>query len=171
MRPANDAMLALLVSAGEQRYALPCSRVREVVSNVALEPLPRAADALAGILNYRGELVPVLDLGLLLADVRCQERLSTRIVMFDQRTDSGETRALGLRAERVTDTKRLKVERRSNVAVHDSIYVTEVLLEEVGLVKLLDLDRIAETGLRRIRGSLAGAGVSDNAALDHRTPA
>lgn len=44
------------------RYALVSSQVREVVQAVAVRPLPRSGDIVEGIFNYRGQLVPLLDI-------------------------------------------------------------------------------------------------------------
>lgn len=45
-----------------QRYGLPAVRVRQVVRMVAIAPLPRAPRAIEGVVNIRGEIVPVFDL-------------------------------------------------------------------------------------------------------------
>jgi len=45
-----------------QRYALDLSQVERVVSMVAVSPLPKTPAVVAGVINYRGSIVPVLDL-------------------------------------------------------------------------------------------------------------
>lgn len=52
----------LLFTLEGQRYALPMADVRELVRAARLTPLPRAPDVVEGLLNLRGELLPVLDL-------------------------------------------------------------------------------------------------------------
>lgn len=52
----------LLFELEGQRYGLPAERVREVVRMVAIAPLPRAPRAIEGVVNVRGEIVPVYDL-------------------------------------------------------------------------------------------------------------
>jgi purine-binding chemotaxis protein CheW len=52
----------LLVTVEGQRYALPLEDVRELVRAARLTPLPRAPAVVEGLLNLRGELLPVLDL-------------------------------------------------------------------------------------------------------------
>ena len=61
----------LLFTLEAQRYALPLEDVRELVRAVRLTPLPRAPAVVEGLLNLRGELLPVLD-------VRRRFRLPTR---------------------------------------------------------------------------------------------
>ena len=45
-----------------QRYALHLSQVERVLSMVAVSPLPETPAVVAGVINYRGSVVPVLDL-------------------------------------------------------------------------------------------------------------
>jgi purine-binding chemotaxis protein CheW len=52
----------LLFTLEGQRYALPLEDVRELVRAVRLTPLPRAPAVVEGLLDLRGELLPVLDL-------------------------------------------------------------------------------------------------------------
>ena len=52
----------LLFELDGQRYGLPADRVREVVRMVAIAPLPRAPEIVEGVVNVRGEIVPVYDL-------------------------------------------------------------------------------------------------------------
>lgn len=52
----------LLFTLEAWRYGLPVEDVRELVRAARLTPLPRAPDVVEGLLNLRGELLPVLDL-------------------------------------------------------------------------------------------------------------
>lgn len=52
----------LLFTLEAQRYALPTEDVRELLRAVRLTPLPRAPAIIEGLLNLRGELLPVLDM-------------------------------------------------------------------------------------------------------------
>jgi len=47
---------------GNNRFALPVDRVREVVRAAAIAALPKAPPIVEGIINFRGTLVPVLDI-------------------------------------------------------------------------------------------------------------
>ena len=56
---------------------------------------------MAGILNYRGRPVPVVDCGILLASRACPIRFSTRIILLNLPLN-GRERILGLMGEDVT---------------------------------------------------------------------
>ena len=95
-KPADDLELLVFELAGV-RYALELSAVREVVSAVMIAPLPDAPPVIEGIVDVRGEIVPVYDLrhrfGLPARPLSADERLviawtNTRLVSFRcERTD------------------------------------------------------------------------------------
>jgi chemotaxis signal transduction protein len=74
-------MLALTFELGSVRYALPCAQIHEVLPLLPLNALPGLAEHVAGMLIYRGGIIPVIDLGSLLAAQRSPERMSTRLVV------------------------------------------------------------------------------------------
>ncbi len=57
---------ALVVTVAEERYAVPVEAVREVVSHYRVTPVPCAPPAVRGVVNLRGEIVSVTDLGVVL---------------------------------------------------------------------------------------------------------
>jgi chemotaxis signal transduction protein len=59
-------MQALVLPIGADRYALDLADVREVVPDPQLTPLPGAPAGVLGVLNLRGDVVPVLDTARLL---------------------------------------------------------------------------------------------------------
>ncbi len=97
-------MLMLLFHLGNSRYAIPVTEVVEVTPRVALETIARAPDYVAGLFNYRGRHVPVIDLCQVVQKRSCQDLFTTRIILVDFYTAAGPKRTLGLLAERVTDT-------------------------------------------------------------------
>jgi purine-binding chemotaxis protein CheW len=57
---------AVIFPVGEDRYAVPTSAVREVVSDPRPTRLPTAPAALLGAFNLRGEVIPMFDTAALL---------------------------------------------------------------------------------------------------------
>lgn len=56
-------MRALLLPAGGDTYALPVEATREVVAGPQPAPVPTAPGSLVGLLNVRGRIVPLFDIG------------------------------------------------------------------------------------------------------------
>lgn len=100
-------MLFLLFSLDEARYALPARQIVELLPYLPLRPWPRCAAAVAGLIDYRGTPMPVLDLSQLLLGRPAPRRMSTRLLVVRHPHAQGEPRLLGLLAEQATDTARL----------------------------------------------------------------
>lgn len=61
-RTQLPALETLVFTLAAERFALPLCDVHEVVRAVAIRSLPRAPAVVEGIIDLRGELVPVFDL-------------------------------------------------------------------------------------------------------------
>jgi purine-binding chemotaxis protein CheW len=97
-----DGLEVLVFELGGQRYGVPVAAVREVVRAVTIVPLPRAPAVIEGIVNFRGTIVPVLD-------VRRRFRLPARPA---EHTDHlvvarAGRRLVALRVDRAVDLVRL----------------------------------------------------------------
>ena len=92
----------LRLRCGAQAYALELLKVQEVVLPVPLLPLRGTPSAMLGIMNLRGQVVPVMDLGIHLGAGPAQDDANTRIVVLEE---NGET--MGLRVSAVEDVANL----------------------------------------------------------------
>ena len=97
-------MLMLLFNLGDGQYAIPVSEVVEVTPNVNLEQIARAPDYITGLFNYRGQHVPVIDLCQLIRQQACADNFTSRIILVNFPLATGDSRLLGVLAERVTET-------------------------------------------------------------------
>lgn len=86
----------------DQHYALELLKVQEVVLPATLLPLRGAAAHMLGVMNLRGQVVPVIDLGLYLGRAEIAPDSQVRIVVLEE---NGEI--LGLRVSAVEDVTRL----------------------------------------------------------------
>jgi chemotaxis-related protein WspB len=101
-------MLMLLFQAGNRQYALSSQDVSEVLPWATLYPLPQAPAAIAGLLNYHGQLISVLDLGQLIHNTPSRPHFGARILIIKAKTANipgfENCEWLGLLADRVVDT-------------------------------------------------------------------
>lgn len=96
-------MLYLLLDAGSDTYAVAISSVEAVVQFAKLKQVPGAPSAIAGILNYHGQPVAVVDCGEMLAGTPSAPRLGTRIALCRMQLN-GVDRLVGLLGENVVRT-------------------------------------------------------------------
>lgn len=102
-RRANERSSRWLrLRCGSQAHALELLKVQEVVLPVPLLGLRGTAPSMLGIMNLRGQVVPVIDLGLHLDLSPVVEDSHTRIVVLEE---NGEV--LGLRVSSVEDVVNL----------------------------------------------------------------
>ena len=97
-------MLFIVFKAGNANYALEARQVIEVVPLVILRACPGAPAYIAGLANYRGTGVPIVDLGRLVGGAPCAVYLSTRIILTPYAGGGAQQRVIGLLAETVTNT-------------------------------------------------------------------
>lgn len=108
-----------------QTYALELLKIREVVLPAPLLPLRGAAPAVSGVMNLRGQVVPVIDLGLHFDGTPVEQTAATRVVVLEERNE-----VLGLQVS----------------AVEDIVLIDDARIESARA------SRLAPVGDERIRG-------------------
>lgn len=97
-------MLFLLFHLQDDAYAIDSAKVIEVIPYLVTQKIPMTPKFITGMANYRGNPVPVIDLGLLLNDHPCRQQMSTRIILTTLSLGSQYKKIVGLLAENVTET-------------------------------------------------------------------
>jgi purine-binding chemotaxis protein CheW len=93
----------VVIRCGVVLCGLPISRVREIVLVPAIAPVPESDDAILGIINLRGRILPVLDLGQRLGVSRGPDDRSGRIVVVEQDAEH----QLGLLVDEASEVLRI----------------------------------------------------------------
>ncbi|HAN73746.1 MAG TPA: chemotaxis protein CheW [Planktothrix sp. UBA8407] len=137
-------MLILLFYVGNDLYALDSSQVVEVIPRVILRKIYHAPDYVAGLFNYRGAIVPVIDLCHLIQGQPSCSYLSTRIIMVNYITKEKHKRCFGLMAERVTETLNkpatsLTID-SGEKADQDHPYLGGIIMDEKGMIQYIRLE-------------------------------
>lgn len=83
---------------GEVAYAVGISSVREIVNPANLTGLPHAPPAVAGVIDHRGEVVPIVDLRARFGLEPSVDPRRAKWILIDV-----EGRTIGLAVDRVTD--------------------------------------------------------------------
>lgn len=147
----RDLHLLLLLGVGPQLYALETAHVVEVIPRVMLRPVNGSPPHRPGVFNFRGRVVPVVDVSQLIAGHPCAEHLSSRIIMVRHGTGAIDAQEglVGLLAERVTDTvlKSRASFQPADGAAEMAPFMGGVALDERGLIQLLHTDALAKAGL------------------------
>lgn len=128
-------------------YAIDIMAVREVRGYAPPTPLPQAPPSLKGVINLRGRVLPVIDLGVTLGPPR-PEAGDRRVIIVVQ---LGESLA-GLLVDRVLDILHLPAEALQEppeLAPEGAApLIRGLILEEEQVIRLLDLERCLEPARR-----------------------
>jgi chemotaxis-related protein WspB len=124
----------------------------EVVPLLALKQFPQAPKGVAGLFIYRGQPVPAVDLCELLLDRPAQARLSTRIIVINYGGEGGQTRRLGLIAERATAMMKRDAKEFKDLGVNltAASCLGPVLMDEKGVVQLLRPQALLGESVRQL---------------------
>lgn len=134
-------MLMLLFQLGESQYTIPVSEVVEVAPNVKLDTIEKSPPYIAGLFNYRGKHVPVVDLCQLIQERRCAQLFTTRIVLINFPAADGNSRLLGLLGERITETIDIDPEHLASTGLNmsEAPYLGKAAQSERGLVQHMSI--------------------------------
>lgn len=137
---------------GRERYALPTTTAREVIAYEQPRRLPGAQSWVEGVLNLRGEIVPICDIMVTLGMDRVEVR--EQIVVCELATGT-----IGIVVEEVTTVIALRPDTLSRPATLQHPALAGLIKMDDELVVLLDLDAairgIGSLDLARIQEALA----------------
>jgi chemotaxis-related protein WspB len=129
-------MLLLLFHVGENLYAIDTGPVVEIVPMVLLRKILPAPDYIAGVFNYHGEIVPVIDLCHLIQRTNCRVCFSTRIIIVNYKTSDHASRRLGLIAERVIETLKTSAHQVETTERMSTVpYLGDVFLDDTRMIQ------------------------------------
>lgn len=140
-------MLVLQFYLGDVMYVIPCDRVKEVAPMVAMKRIPHAPDCVAGLFNYRGAIVPVIDLRQLIYNAPCQLRLSTRIILVEYLKQDKTPGVFGIMAERITEAvnKPESAFTEPGIMMKNAPYLGGIVMENNAMIQLIDLQRLSRS--------------------------
>jgi chemotaxis-related protein WspB len=143
-------VLVLLFDLDGDRYALDVRQVVEVLPVVRIKRLPHPPRGVAGVFNYRGAPVPVIDLAALMLGRPSRTSLSTRLIIAHYPVEGGPARVVGMIAERATETLRRPDQDfvAPGVTVDEAPYLGRVATDHRGIVQLVEVSRLLPSSVR-----------------------
>jgi chemotaxis-related protein WspB len=146
-----NGMLLLVFRVAGDAYAIEAARVVEVLPRVELRTVPHGPEALAGLLFYRGRMVPVIDLGMLFGTGPSPALLSTRIILANESSPPEGQASVGLIAGCVSEVQRVAEDRvvAPPPLLGPNPYLRSIVAGPDGLLPLVAVDRILADPVRR----------------------
>jgi purine-binding chemotaxis protein CheW len=99
---ASDNTQYLTFTLGRELFALDIFSVREVLEYTQITRIPRTPDYMRGIINVRGNAVPVIDLNMKFGRSRTRQTVDTSIIIVEVDLE-GEEATIGALADAVQE--------------------------------------------------------------------
>lgn len=135
----------LTLAVGEDVYAVPVERIREIVRLKPITLLPRVPREVLGVVPLRGEIVQVVDLRIRLGlDSRGPHARSRIVVLHGE-----DAKIAGLLVDRVIEVLRVPESELGDPPPGESDLVVALLVRGEDFVSILDADRVLDLGIER----------------------
>ena len=134
-------MLFAAFRIGCDRYVLATDVIVEVLPGLQLKALPGTPRGVAGLCNYRGRPVPVIDLGAAAIGRPTELRWGTRLLLVRYPDNGPGCRLLGLLVEDATQVLRLREDQFTHAGIRNdgAPYLGAVAATQDGLVQRVDV--------------------------------
>jgi purine-binding chemotaxis protein CheW len=136
------SVLHVIFRVGGAEYVLPAAHVLQMESFAGATPVPGAPPYVAGIIQVRGRVVPVVDLRLRFGLPAIETTIDSRVVVVEL-----EQRTVGLLADRAREVVKLDLEQMQDPPSMMSAdgaegYVKSVAHVQKRLLMLLDFAKV-----------------------------
>lgn len=128
---------------GEENYGIEAFQVNEIIPNQAINPVPCTPNWVLGAIYFRGQILPIIDLKILLGLPGSQPSPHSRILIVQSQDISA-----GIKADQVYELTQIPADKiQAPLTVLEKIksdyLMGEVLLDK-RLIILLNLDKVIE---------------------------
>jgi purine-binding chemotaxis protein CheW len=142
---------------GDEVYATDVSKVREVLDFTAVTKIPRTPDFMSGVINLRGNVVPVVDLRLCFEMSKTEKTVNTCIVVVEMLLE-GESTVIGALADSVEEVIDLEPDQIQPAPKMGTQIRTDFIKgmgkRDSQFIMILDIDRVfSAEELSAVRGT------------------
>jgi purine-binding chemotaxis protein CheW len=138
----------LIFKLAEEKYAIPITKVQEVISYVPITSLHEASEFLKGVINLRGRIIPIIDLRLKFGLSAKEYTERTIFIIVDIVTEK-DVYHVGLVVDSVHDVVEIaedKIEKTPEVGFKfKSKYLQGIIQIDDAMIMILNLDTILAT--------------------------
>jgi len=120
-------------------FAVDIEYIVEIIPLVTIEKIIDANPQLSGVINYRGVLIPIVDLKKFFYNENSSFLLSTRIIIYNYKEQ-----VIGLIVENLTDTLELDQNEliKDTQILSGSNYIKSYFIEDDKTIKMIDVMKI-----------------------------
>jgi len=144
-------MLLLTFQINNEHYAVRATDVIEILPLTTIRPMPLAPKCIAGVLDYRQKILPVIDLVELTNNRPHNKVLSSRIIIMNYSVNQ-DNHPIGLIAEKVTDTISIDEKKlsASNITIPNASYLGKMYKDSENFVQIIEVNSILSAEIQNM---------------------
>ncbi len=150
---ANGEQHLVVVRLDRERYGIPIEHVHEIIRMQEVTRIPRAPSFIEGVINLRGQVIPVLDLRRRFGLGAAERNGNLRVVVVEMNGNR-----VGVVVDAVLEVMRLPeaavVPPEEILAASQVAFLRGVAKQGDDLILLLDLQRVLDIHEQRALGDL-----------------
>ena len=128
---------------GNEEYGLEILKVKEVIRIKEITKLPKAPDFVKGVINLRGDVIPIIDLRVKFGLIQERYSSATRVIVVEV-----DGKSMGIVVDSVSHVIRIDDDQIENSPLLGGIskeYIRGVVKLDDRLIVLLNIDKILTT--------------------------
>ena len=138
----SDAVQYIKIEMGDETFGIDISYVDNIVRMMRITRVPNVSECIRGVINLRGEIVPIMDLRITMGLETIEDTKDTRIIIIKMESIG----KLGLIVDCVKEVVTLVDDQIENL-IHDSKDDSTHFVNAVGkvgdsIISLLDLNTV-----------------------------
>ena len=142
LRPVAGTTQFIVIKLGDEQYGIDIKYIDNIVRMQHITRVPKVDDYLKGVINLRGEVIPVMSIRIKMGLERDVETKSSRIIILKLEQQG----TIGVIVDEVREVVTLENDRIEKVAYDSkdekSNFLSGVGKSDGGLISLLDLNAV-----------------------------
>ena len=135
----------LTFSLDQEEYGVSILKVREIIGMLNITPVPQTPLFIKGVINLRGQVIPVVDLRLKFGMPELDYSERTSIIVVEARGSAGSV-PIGIVVDSVSEVVNIRGEDIEDTPTFgvsvDTSYILGMARTEQGVKILLDIDKV-----------------------------
>jgi chemotaxis signal transduction protein len=139
-------MIVLPFKIADDNYCIDITNIVEVIPVVKIIDLPGTPAYIEGLINYRGEIVPLVNIGDFFSKPKINYFLSTRIIIIDNKSNKLKSKFVAILAEQATETMSLNPNllKETGFSENSNLLVDKIYQSNDLIIKHINLDKLFE---------------------------
>jgi chemotaxis-related protein WspB len=137
-------MIVLPFKIAEDNFCIDITHIVEVIPIVRIIELQGSPAYIKGLINYRGEIVPLINIGEFFSKSKINYFLSTRIIIISNKTNKLKSKFVAILAEQATETMSINPDllKDTGFSENSDLLVDKIYQSNDLIIKHLDLDKL-----------------------------